>query len=392
MKISRFIAKLKLFLAIFIVPPKIWQLPKKSEVLIYDATGAEIIMPFLINYSVNIIHIRGELINVPCFFLSMLSLSFWKGNTLTAYVESYIEVISPKVMITYIDNNTSFFEISKRFPDLKTVFVQNATRGQSGDIFEKLVKSDNYLVDYMLVHGTAIGKYYSNFISGQFIPIGALKNNAVPQLNSVDSENVLFISQWHNKSEVGAPFYIEYDGTAIYWDVFFEAEVKVLRFLDKWCTENNKRLTVCGREEKNDGPENFFYANQLYNCAWEYVPKTSIYSSYQLVDAAEIVVYIDSTLGYESIGRGKKTAAFSCRESSIGSEATKFGWPAVLPNNGPFWTNEQDESQFQRVMDYLNKISDKQWQKVCQTYARELMEFDPGNKRFAILLDQLIPR
>jgi surface carbohydrate biosynthesis protein len=349
-------------------------------------------MPLLTNYSVAIMHVRGELINVPCFFLAMLRLTFWKGRLVKAYAEVFIKAISPKVIITFIDNNVAFFEISKRFSDVKTIFVQNGTRGESGDIFESLVKSDNYHVDYMLVHGAAIGRYYSNYVSGQSIPIGSLKSNAASNLNTVDSKGVLFISQWHSKPESSEIFYIEYGGTPIYWDVFFEAEVKVLEFLDKWCAENNKRLQICGRGKDNDGTEKDFYVDRLKNCEWEYIPRTDNYNSYKLIDDAEIVVFIDSTLGYESIARGKKTACFSCRMPSTHKQVYTFGWPLVLPNNGEFWTNDQNEVQFQRVMDYLNTVNDDDWEHTRQLYARELMEFDPGNTRFIALLNQLLTK
>ena len=103
------------------------------------------------------------------------------------------------------------------------------------------------------------------------------------------------------------------------------------------------------------------------------------------------MVFIDSTLGYESICRGKKTAALSCRGASLLSVSANFGWPTELPNNGPFWTNDQDETQFQRVMDYLNTVSDQEWEQTCQKYTNKLMDFDPGNTRFVALLDQLLP-
>lgn len=392
MKVSRLKLKLKLFYTIFIKPPKEWQLPKKAEVLIYDACGAEALMLYLKKYSVTTMAVRGESINAQCLLRAMLKLNFWKGKPIDAYVEAFIHAVSPKVIITFIDNNWAFYEISKRFLNIKTIFIQNGFRGESGDIFDSLVKSDKYHVDYMLVHGTAIGNYYLNYVSGRSIPIGSLKNNAVGKRNSAKKDNVLFISQWHSEPEGGAAFYIEADGTPIYWKVFFGAEVKALEFLDKWCAENNKRLQICGREKDNDGPEKGFYVDRLNNCEWEYIPRTDNYSSYKLIDDAQIVVFIDSTLGYESIGRGKKTAAFSCRGSSISSDAANFGWPAGLPGNGPFWTNDQDETQFQRIMNYLNTISDEAWEQTRQIYANEVMEFDPGNTRFVALLDQLLPR
>jgi surface carbohydrate biosynthesis protein len=395
MKTSRLISKLKSFFTIFIAPPKRWQLPKRAEVLIYDASGTEALAPYLTKYSVATLEVRGESINVPCLLRAALTLSFWKVwkyNSFAAYAEAFIHAVSPKVVITFIDNNSAFYKISKRFSGVTTVFIQNGTRGESGDVFDGLVKSDKYHVDYMLVHGRAIGSHYLNYISGQFIPIGSLKNNAVTNINSVDSEGVLFISQWHSRPEGGGAFYVEHDGTAVYWDKFFTSEVVVLKFLDRWCAANNKKLKICGRTKGKEGPEQAFYADFLTECVWEYISKMDNYSSYELINTAEIVVSIDSTLGYESIIRGKKTAALSCRGSSIESDASNFGWPANLPNNGPFWTNDQNEAQFQRIMDYLVTVSNDDWTSTSRSFSTELMEFDLGNRRFVALLDQIFPK
>jgi len=390
MTVSRLVSKLKVFYQIFIVSPKAWHLPKKAEILIYDACGAEAMMPYLTKYSVTTMAVRGELINMPCLLGAMLKLKFWKGKALNVYADSFILAVSAKVVITFIDNNPRFYEISKCFPNVKTILIQNGTRGESGDVFEGLIQLDDSHVDYMLVHGRAIGKHYLNYLSGQFIPMGSLKNNAVIKLDQPVVGSVLFISQWFRKDD--AVFYIEADGTPIYWETFFQGDVKVLKFIDKWCAKNKKQLKICGRENDNDGPEQYFYADQLNNCVWEYIPRTDSYNSYRLIDNTDIVIFIDSTLGYEAIGRGSKTAAFTCRGTSIESVAANFGWPADLPNNGPFWTNDQDEVQFQRIMDYLNTVSDEDWEESRQRYTSELMEFDPGNTRFVTLLNQLLPK
>jgi len=391
MKFNRLKSILKNFYGIFIAPPKQWRLPKKGGVLIYDACGAEVLAPYLIGYSVEIIPSRGKSVNVPCLLRAILKLSFWRGNPIQSYAEAFIEVVSPKLVITYIDNDVSFYTISNRFQDIKTIFLQNGSRSEMGDIFGHLVKSESYHVDYMFVHGSAIGRHYQKFISGQVIAVGSLKSNQIKKSAKVVVGSILFISQYHDKPEGGAPFWIEPDGTPIYWDQFFAAEVQALNFLSQWCAENNKLLQICGRRTDKDCLEKGFYADCLKECVWEYIPRSSNSNSFELVDAAELVVFIDSTLGYESIGRGNKTASFSCRGSSLNNAATKFGWPTNLPDNGPFWTNDADERQFQRVMDYLNTVSAEEWEQTRQLYASELMEFDAGNTRFVALLAQLLP-
>ncbi len=391
MKFSLLKSKIKTFYTIFIVSCKEWLLPKKAEVLIYDACGAEALMPYLNKHIVTTMAVRGEVINVPCLLRAALTLNFWKVwkyNPFTAYTEAFIQAVSPKVVITFIDNNQAFYVISNRFPDIKTIFIQNGIRTK--DVFEKLNKLENYHVDYMCVFGDAIGKKYNSYITGKALTLGSLKNNAVKKNNIVSDDIVLFISQYREKAKKNAPFFTEVNGTPIYHDQFYSTEVIALKFLVKWCAKNKKILKIAGVTYENNGIEREFYASILDGCAWEYQPKTEQYSSYKEIDAAEIVVFIDSTMGYESIVRGKRTASFSCRMVDMHDQTRVFGWPAVLPNNGPFWTNDQNETQFQRVMDYLNTVSDDDWEQTRKCYASELIEFDSGNTRFVALLQVLL--
>lgn len=375
MRVDYFLSKLKLFWRIFIAPPKNWILPKKSEVLIYDASGADALAPYLTAYNVAIMSVRGESVNVPCILRALFKQAFWKGKPLAAYAEAFIQAVSPQLVITFIDNNPAFYSISRRF-QVVTIFLQNGNRLGSNGLFSQLKKMDSCHVDYMLVFGAAIGRKYQEYISGSVQSVGSLKNNAVKKTAGKMSQSVLFISQY--RSENHAQFY--------------SADVIILKFLSKWCMENKMKLQICGVSLEEVSPESEFYAGILAGSEWEYLPRADHYSSYRSVDAAQIVVFIESTLGCESIARGKKTACFSCRGEALNRIGRNFGWPADLPNNGPFWTNHQDERQFQRVMDYLNIVSDEEWEQTRQRYASELMEFDPGNTRFIALLDQLLPR
>jgi surface carbohydrate biosynthesis protein len=70
----------------------------------------------------------------------------------------------------------------------------------------------------------------------------------------------------------------------------------------------------------------------------------------------------------------------------------KFGWPASMSNNGPFWTNDADDLQFLRVMDYLNNVEDREWERIRTIYVPELMEFDPDNTQFQALLARLVSK
>ena len=349
------------------------------------------LIPYLTNYSVEYLALRGEFVSIWCLVRAMLTSSFWRGRPVQSYVDAFIRTVSPRVILTYIDNDKVFYTISNRFPNIKTVFLQNGSRSEVGDIFGSLVRSDQYRVDYMLVHGLAIGKHYTNFVSGSLVIAGSLRNNAVRRSFVSNSQSILFISQFLEKPKHNEPLLTEPNGAKIYWNKFFTVEILLIPLLGKWCVENKKIFRICGRSVEKKGPEFEFYSELLGGVKWEYIPKSITRSSYELVDDAGIVVFVDSTLGYESIGRGKRAASFSARGWSLNNDATRFGWPSALPETGPFWTNHVDENEVRRVLDYLAAVGDEDWERTRRRFGSELMEYDPENLRFRTLLTQLIP-
>lgn len=102
------------------------------------------------------------------------------------------------------------------------------------------------------------------------------------------------------------------------------------------------------------------------------------------VGAAEgIAVMVNSTLGYESIARGNKTAIFSIRGTMLGIEGFGFGWPRDSPDEGLFWPNNPDLDSFIPILDYLFEVDYVQWKKdVGSTNYFSLMVYNPGNSIF----------
>jgi surface carbohydrate biosynthesis protein len=390
MNLDRLKAKLKKFYDFFLVPPKTWGRPNKADILIYDACNAEALQPYLAAYQLETLHLRGESISGHCLIKAMLVAEFWRGNPIQAYVDAFIRIVAPRLILTYIDNDPGFYTISNRFENITTMLVQNGTRGEVGDVFGYLKPSDRYHVDYMLVHGAAIGQHYNKFVSGNVVPIGSVKNNAVMNTGQIAGKKILFFSQFSCQPVGDAPFLFEKDGRPISWVNFYQADMKVVSFLDQWCYENDWQLIVCGRSFRSQGPEKVFYASYLRSCKWEYIPRSDIYGSYRLMDSADLAVFIDSTLGYEALARGKRTAALSCRGWPANRHPFKFGWPASRPDSGPFWTNEIDTEEFRRILRYLLTVSDAVWESDRAQYTADLMAYDSGNSRLRLIMQELL--
>jgi len=392
-RVSGLWQKFSLFYKLFIRPPKRWRFPQRSDILLYDGSGLDVLMPYLKGYSLYVHYIRGEVVNVPCLVRALFDASFWLGNPLSAYGSHVLKRVAPKVAMTFIDNNPRFYMLSDEHPGLTTVFVQNGIRGGGNDVFGGLTRSENYRVDHMLVFNRAIAAKYSEYIAGETLIAGSLKNNHCngSALVSWEPESVLFVSQYRRKS---APvMYTDGLGRPVHWDDFYALDRVVVQWLGAWCLEHGWKLLVCGcaMNDEQRGEESW-YESILgrVKCSWEYLAKKSVYDSYQAIEWADIVVAINSTLGYEAFARGKKTAFLTGRGYMVNDRALVFAWPAALPDFGPFWSNKPDKSEFLRIMDYLTSVSDHDWKLVHEHYRDDVMVFDPGNTILTQLLAKLL--
>jgi surface carbohydrate biosynthesis protein len=387
----KLLRKVSAFGSTFLAPSKSIQKPRKVDVLIYDKEGSDILIPFFQRYEYAILNVRGETINLYCLLKCLFKKNFWTESSFETYVFCYINIVSPKLVVTFIDNDFRFYKIAANCPSAKTLFIQNGRRAMLNDVFEKIQRREDFKVDYMLVAGEAIGKKYREFIDGRVIPIGSLRNNQVENSSTVEEGKILFISSWSEKPKQGLPFRTLIDGTTVSWDDYFNIEEKVLNFLDYWCAQNNKVLQVCARESGTLNGEEEYYAKRLGSCTWEFLTRHGNSSTYDYLSKSHIVVFIDSTVGYEALSRGKRTAGFVCRVIGKPHKSERFGWPADLPDSGSFWSSESSEKEFERIMDYLNSIGDREWAAECQGLIPQLMVFDEGNKRLKELLNELLP-
>ena len=59
---------------------------------------------------------------------------------MTSYIENYIKLSKPKLVVTFCDNDERFLNLKNKFVNLKTIFIQNGWRSNYLDIFENLKK------------------------------------------------------------------------------------------------------------------------------------------------------------------------------------------------------------------------------------------------------------
>ena len=364
---------------------KIWTLPKKCDVLIFNSkdnnpidVGLSKILSSYGNIGRFTFPNSGE-VNVPILLASILK----RGSRISAYCDCYIQRVDPKLVITYIDNDSVFYSVASRNPSVKTMFIQNGLRGNPA--FKDLHRQSSkevLKVDFMLVFGSHVGDEYAKYISGSIVPIGSFRNNSTPRVNQKLKGTLSFVSQYRDTE------WFKRDGVT-YTRRFAPM---ILPFLAGYAKDRGLQFRII-LNGHNKGPSTLRnekrYYKELLGTECEFFKWKWHGSSYDAVDSTEVVVSNSSTLGIEAIARGTKSAIFSFNSTVLGLNPpdANYGWPGHYPDEGPFWTNNPSTLSFRRILDHLFTISDEQWRAELEKHGfQEVMQFDPNNSKLRTIL------
>ena len=360
--------------------------PRHTPVLLYFASNSEIIAPYFSHDEFQILDLREHEVNIFVALLCLVDRNLGAEN----YALRYIGLVKPKLVITLVDNFPAFYRIKNHFPDITTILMQNGIRSDRNDLFgdtaDEIASHENH-VDYMFVFGSAIGDLYSKHIEGEILTTGSLKNNSIPiVVNHITA--VSYISTYRSAIAESIVVRDSAPGQPTTYQEILRRRDQVVIFLANYCKRNHITFTIIGKDE-HPSREQMYYSRLLMDHSWTFIPRTTKTSSYNAVDNAEIVVFTSSTLGYEALARGKKTAAFLIDAEKLDSQALKFGWPAELPDDGPFWTHQLNEQRFEEILDYLRNVSSQDWENLRTSTISDVINFDAGNSQFVATIKTL---
>ena len=332
---------------------------------------------------------------VRCVFLRRLNM--------IGYIQTVIETVQPQVVITFIDNDPSFYTLKSLIPGPSFIAVQNGLRNNysytfRGGFVDRLLAigaSTHLSADLICTFGDGSSKFFQRYISAETLVTGNLRNNDIEVImpSHIDFDIVLMSQHapfdLHRSHET---MYL-YDSSTPIID-FYQVDFQVAQYLAQYCKDRSLKFAVSGKRGPKDSFESDFYTKAIGGLPYTFLPRLDRTSSYENAYRAKLVVVVDSTIGYELLSRGKKVAFFSARK--IGSSQdqdqnrdTCFGYPSEYPDSGPFWTNQPETNEYTRILDDLFAYSEADWSLLHKQYTEDLMALRPGSPEFIGALKEL---
>jgi len=365
----------------------IFQKPEEKKIIIFDKQSEENLKSYFYKDEYCILDCRKEKINF--YILIVMILKGKKINYLN-YLAQTVELVRPKIIITFIDNNITFYELKKKFHKIKFIAIQNGVRFVTGDILEFLKNKKNniYNIDYYLTFNDTYKNKISKYIQSEFITIGSLKNNLSKISNNYNRNTISYISRFsdifidYTKKKNIEEIKKNYKNWEV--DLLFYC-IELIKNIVIYCNKKNLKLNIIGAN-KNILLEEKFYLNLLGPNNHVFLPKKNNLDSYKKIDEFEVVVNAMSTLGYEAISRNKKVCFF-CGDFIEGSS---FIWPISNEKIGNFYSNLYSLEEVTRVLDYLLSIDDKDWLEEINIYRQKLFFYDENNSKLKELIKNLL--
>jgi len=221
----------------------------------------------------------------------------------------------------------------------------------------------------LFVHGEDIKKKISRFIKAKIFATGNILNNQYLSQKKEFKKCIIFISQarLHEGDET-----IDFENK-------YKTEIFLFNILKNFCIKNNIKLFFlpkCTKEYKNEIKKKLNY-NKIIFCNKK--------EKYTILNSAKLIVFINSTLGYEAFSKCKKITCFFFTKKILGWRYRKFGLTKNYKINGEFWSNSQDKEKINKIINKIYYMKIQQWFKLNQKY-KNIMSFDKKNKKTKMLI------
>lgn len=308
--------------------------------------------------------------------IKSLVIFFRKKNNLSFlqnYIIEYIKLANPKYIISFTYYDLFFLNLKNFFPKKKLIIFQCTLASyivlneqkKKLKILKKKLKN-KIVIDYFVLFGKELIKFYKNYINTKFIIGGSIRNNFISKkFNNLKNRNYLvLISHFVHRDDFQKKYY---------------KMINLLNLIKTYCIDNNLKLIIFGRASpKFEKKEIDFYRNIFKNFKFKYY-KRGINNHYQNLNKFKFFVSFTSTLGYEFAIRQERVAFIYGALTDNKNAQLRFGYPQNIPLNGPFWTNKSSYIEICRVLDFIIFSKEILWKKLVNKFIKPVVDYDLKN-------------
>lgn len=384
-----------------------WHWPHRHRLVYIGHTGRSLLHTYIAETDTDVYVSPRVSVNV---WVALQALMYgWPS--LRNYYRAYLHYVRPKFVVTFEDNALEFFLTREYHPSCTSLAIQNGRR----DSFSKLPQrslwseivrftSPECAPSAIAVHGQPAALYYRTALPlapTKIIATGNIRNNAIPQSagKCVSTRpRLLFISSFPNLGSDGTLNHVHdrvfgyWQGEAITFGNLFRVEEIVAHQCAKLAQTWQMEFVVLGKRPAWQQGEYRYFENALSGLPWRYSPSEDDATSYSATAPEDVVVSVDSTLGYELLARGHRVAFICARMSAAGFPHIRdgqFAYPFVTEPKGLYWTDDCGRSEVERVVSFVSELSTQEWTQLTNGMRKQVMPYDPGNQDLCNLLTDL---
>ena len=290
---------------------------KKVDILVFDEVNKQILINSILqDFNYDVLETRGKVIVLNYYVLYQIIINIFQilkkrkiinklRELKKIYLLSIIDNISPKILITFIDNDPYFHAACREIKDIKGIAIQNGVRTHYNfyDMHNKNIHK-NFFIPYYFVHGMHAESLFRNYSHEckEIFVVGSIKLDYFLSHQKIIIKNhdyeLCLISTWAGGEEIVGDYPFS-----------TENQHKVLLHIKDLVINNGYSLVVALKT--NELSELNFY-REIFNDSASYeIDAKDPFSAYSLCYRSNIILTTYSTLGFEFFATGKKVIFFN---------------------------------------------------------------------------------
>jgi surface carbohydrate biosynthesis protein len=381
-----------------------WRSPERCEVLQFTGTTINALLPLQPDFRIRNLPTVAEQINVGVLIRAMLRYRFGRWG----YYQTFVEAVGARVVLVWHDTSLEAYQLQAHL-SVPVWLIQNGVRHNVApargeglvSLLQRLNATGRPSVARYLSFGDPAQVLLKPLVDAQFTKIGSFRLNEYAEhrgssrgRNRSASRKIGFIVSFPNQSDVPGgqiwgsdTSFVQVDDQAISYSRYFKPDAIVLRLLNEVAKSLGHEVSVIGKRSSRDPIEREFFAKSS-GCESINVIAHEKGSGYEVADAFDWLVTIDSTLGYEMLALNHKVGFISNRFRMLGIPTTEmsFGYPCHFAAEGPFWTSAVTEPEITSFLKRFLGIDETTWANLWREIVPNLMHLDRGNRVLRQLL------